>query len=464
MTSGAYPAPGETIGPYRVGRRIGVGGMGVVFEAVDENLNRAVALKVISPHLAENPDFRTRFTREARAQASLDSPHVVHVYASGDDDGRLWLASQLIPDGDLGAMLVRYGAAPTRLAFDLMAQVADGLADAHAAGLVHRDIKPANVLLRRRGDSFTAYLSDFGIARQVDGEQTVTSQAVVGTPSYMAPELHTGGTADVQTDIYSLGCLLWACLSGRAPFGGTSDYQIVSAHLEQPVPQLPDDAPLAAGANAVLRQAMAKDPAERYQSAAAMRDELRRVLASGPPPGSAPPNAPPGPVWAAASSDPTPRADEGSSSRSRTIALVAGALVLLLVVVAGVVYRLSRDTETERPTGSSDPSSSAPTTAGSTSPSESPSGSESGPGYQVQQGDQEKAVASFAATLVDEGTVDQDQADCLAFQVIQTVGLQRMVDIGMFDEEMNFLNIDLADHPDVKDAIASAAISCIAPS
>ena len=478
MTSGAFPAPGETIGPYRVERRIGGGGMGVVFEAVDEHLNRTVALKVISPHLAENPDFRARFTREARAQASLDSPHVVHVYASGDDGGRLWLASQLIPDGDLGAMLGRYGAPPVRLALDLIAQVADGLADAHAAGLVHRDIKPANVLLRRRGDTFTAYLSDFGIARQVDGELTVSSQAVVGTPSYMAPELHTGGIADVQSDVYSLGCLLWACLSGQAPFGGTSDYQIVSAHLEQPVPQLPDDAPLAIGVNAVLRRAMAKEPANRYQSADTMRDELRRMLTS-PLPAAAPPNTAPGAAWAPAPSEPPPPPDAGprsrkavapSPARNRPLALGAGVLVLVLVLGAGVAYRLTRDDGVDQPNGSPDPTSSAatptrsPSVSPTVSPSVSPSASPSGSGYQVKQGDEEKAVESFAATLVEEGTVNQEQANCLAFQVIRTVGLQRMVDIGMFDEQMNFLNIDLAEHPEVKDAIASAAIACIAPS
>ena len=468
MTSGAYPAPGERIGPYRVGRRIGGGGMGVVFEALDENLDRAVALKVISPHLAEDPEFRARFAREARAQASLDSPHVVHVYASGEDDGRLWLASQLITDGDLGAMLGRYGAPPIELALDLMAQVADGLADAHAAGLVHRDIKPANVLLRRRRASFAAYLSDFGIARQVDSSQTATSQAVVGTPSFMAPELHTGGTADVRSDIYSLGCLLWACLSGKAPFGGASDYQVVSAHLEQPVPQLPADSVLASGANAILRRAMAKDPAERYESAAAMRDELRSLIEAGVQAGG-PPSAPPPPAWAPAPSDPRvpPELAATGRSSSRQLGVVVGVLVLVLLVASGAAYAILRDDDTKA--SSSDPSTSAPTSAPTGAPTSaptSPSGtaSPSGSGYQVKKGDEEKAIASFSAALVEQLDVTEEQADCLAFQVIRAVGLQRMVDIGMFDEDMNFLDADLAAHPDVKEAITGAVLTCVRPS
>ena len=243
MTSD-YPRQGERIGHYRVGRRLGGGGMGVVFEARDENLERPVALKVISPGLAEDAEFRARFTREAQAQAMLDSRHVVQVYAHGEDDGRLWIATQLVPDGDLRSMLNAHGAPSVPMAIDLIEQVADGLADAHAAGLVHRDIKPANVLLRRRADGgYTAYLADFGIARKVDGEATRTSHSTVGTPSYMAPELHTGGQPGVASDVYSLGCLLWATLTGRAPYVGTSDFEIATAHREKPIPQLPDDEP-----------------------------------------------------------------------------------------------------------------------------------------------------------------------------------------------------------------------------
>ncbi|MEO6511035.1 MAG: serine/threonine-protein kinase [Nocardioides sp.] len=241
MTSLGYPRLGERLGPYVVGRRLGGGGMGVVFEAHEENLDRQVAIKIISPHLADDPAFRERFIREARSLASLDSAHVVHVYAHGEateeEGGRLYLVTQLIPDGDLGGLLQSYGAPPPAMALDLIAQVADGLADAHAAGLIHRDIEPANVLLRRRAEGNQAYLSDFGIARLVTtdatGHQSGTTTGTMGTPTYMAPELHLGESPSVASDVYSLGCLLWATLTGGAPYAGTSDYQVVTAHLEQ---------------------------------------------------------------------------------------------------------------------------------------------------------------------------------------------------------------------------------------
>ena len=163
--SGGRPDEGAVIGPYRILREIGRGGMGVVYEAADDALDRTVALKIIAPELAADADFRARFTREARSHAALDSPHVVHVYAHGEVGGRLYLATQLVPDGDLGAMLRRFGPPPPAIAVELMAQVAAGLADAHAAGMVHRDLKPANILLRRRGSTMSAYLTDFGIAQ-----------------------------------------------------------------------------------------------------------------------------------------------------------------------------------------------------------------------------------------------------------------------------------------------------------
>jgi serine/threonine protein kinase len=273
------PGVGAQLGPFRIGNRLGVGGMGIVFQALDTQLNRQVALKVITPHIGDDPEFRARFTREAQAQASLDSPHVIQVYSFGEAEGRLYIASQLIPDGDLGQMLHRHGRPPARIAVNLISQVADGLADAHAAGLIHRDIKPANVLLRNRDNQLTAYLGDFGIARRVGADAGLTrAGGAVGTPSYMAPELHLGGEAGPASDIYSLGCLLWATLSGSAPYAGGTDYQVVMAHVENPVPQLAATGPLAAEINRVLRTAMAKQPEHRYASAAGMRDDLKSVV------------------------------------------------------------------------------------------------------------------------------------------------------------------------------------------
>jgi serine/threonine-protein kinase len=251
VTASSVPQPGTTVGPYRLGRRLGVGGMGEVFEAHDPVLDRRVALKLIAPALAGDPGFRARFVREARVQASLDSPHVVHVYGHGEDDGRLWLASQLIPDGDLGALLRAYGALPPRTALDLVAQVADGLADAHAAGLVHRDLKPSNVLLRRRPDGVTAYLADFGVARRVDA--AASDGGLVGTPAYQAPELRAGEPATVASDVYALGCVLRVALGARPP----------------------------SGVARIVRRATAARPQDRHPSAAVLRDDLRAAARGG---------------------------------------------------------------------------------------------------------------------------------------------------------------------------------------
>lgn len=166
--------------------------MGTVYDARDTTLDRHVALKLIAPGLAEDPEFRSRFVREARAQASLDSPHVVQVFAHGELDGRLYIATQLVPDGDLGQCLRRHGPLAPAEASEIVAQVADGLAEAHRAGIVHRDIKPSNVLLRHRGPDTVAYLADFGIA------------APAGA-----------GSAGVAGDVAALGRLLEACLGGR---------------------------------------------------------------------------------------------------------------------------------------------------------------------------------------------------------------------------------------------------------
>ncbi len=410
--------------------------MGVVFEARDENLERPVALKVISPELAEDAEFRARFTREAQAQALLDSRHVVQVYAHGEDEGRLWIATQLVPDGDLRSMLSSHGAPPVPMAIDLIEQVADGLADAHAARLVHRDIKPANVLLRRRADGgYTAYLADFGIARKVDGEATRTSHSTVGTPSYMAPELHTGGQPGVASDVYSLGCLLWATLTGRAPYVGTSDFEIATAHREKPIPQLPEDDPLAGRLNELLRHTLAKDPAHRPASAAAVRDWLRSLR---------------GPV-APITSPPPPR------RRGRLLAVVLVAAVV--VAVAGAAYAVTRgDDDPDGSSGSNEPSSST-TVPVSSSPATTPPTSSSVSAAPAGT-DKEQAVASMAAAFADQLGIPLDNARCVARETIEAVGLQTLVDIGMFDDAMTFHDVELGPYPEVKNALTAASLTC----
>lgn len=451
------PAPGTTLGPYRVERQLGSGGMGVVYEAFDTQLQRKVALKVISPHLADDPLFRERFVREARGQASLDSAHVVTVHAFGEEDGRLYIASQLVPDGDLGAVLTRGGAPPLELAIDLMAQVASGLADAHRAGIAHRDIKPANVLLRRRDNGWHAYLADFGIARQVGEDHQLTSTAV-GTPSYMAPELHTGASPTSASDVYSLGCLLWATVTGTAPYAGTTDYQIVHAHLEDPIPQLGGPGPRVAELNRVLRTALAKDPAQRYPTAAAMRDDLRRVQTMPDRPAPPPPPAPP------------------ARRSGRTAALVVAAVLLLGGAAAGTAYAVTRDdgpdprpstreseTPTPTPTPTPEPTPEPSLTAPTLDPPPSsitaqPSPSETdGPRSAAEK----RAIAAFTDQLVETEAADREDSRCIAAAVVDEVGFDELVEIGVFTAggEMGS-PVALADEA-VLDAITSKAFTCL---
>ncbi|MEO9322062.1 serine/threonine-protein kinase [Nocardioides sp. C4-1] len=270
----AYPSPGESIGRFRVVSRLGEGGMGVVFEALEVTLDRTVALKVIAPAFADDPAFRERFAREARAMAALDSQHVVKVYAHGEEDGYLYIATQLIPDGDLGELLATTGPPSLGDALDLVAQVAGGLADAHAKGLVHRDIKPGNVLLRRHPSGhIQAYLADFGIARRVDADQTQLGSGVVGTPSYLAPELYRGVPASPSTDVYALGCLLWTTLVGRPPHDGVPPAEVIDGDDVRPAPEVHGTTPLALEVNRILSLALADDPAERAD-VVSVRDDL----------------------------------------------------------------------------------------------------------------------------------------------------------------------------------------------
>ncbi|WP_395658942.1 serine/threonine-protein kinase [Nocardioides sp.] len=390
----------ESLGPYHLVRRIGGGGMGVVHEAWDTRLERPVALKVISPQLADDPGFRARFTREARAQAALDSEHVVRVYAHGEDDGRLWIATQLLPDGDLGALLRRYGALPVPVALDLVGQVADGLAAAHAAGLVHRDIKPANVLLRR-GPRIHACLADFGIARPLGAEVTATGTA--GTPAYQAPELHTGGAPGVATDVYALGCLLWAGLTGAAPYAGGSDFEVATAHRERPVPQLPGRDPRTAAVNRVLRTALAKRPQDRRLSAAAFRDALTEAARL---------------------------PDEPARPRRWRVAGPAVAAVVLVVVV-GTLWAVTRsDGDPAPPSGPASPRADAP----------------------------QLATDELAGSLT--GTMARSQADCVASYVVDDLGFDALVDAGFFTADGHFLDPDLADEPEIRRSLTRAAQSC----
>jgi serine/threonine protein kinase len=281
------PEPGIQIAGYRIETRIGRGGMGEVYRAVQLNLGRRVALKILAPELAADDVFRRRFLRESRIAAGIDHPNIIPIYETGEDGGLLYITMRYVEGPDLATLLDREGRLEPARAMAIMAQVAGALDAAHARGLVHRDVKPANILLTRPapGGGAHCYLCDFGLIKQVEAEQafsalTATGQ-FVGTIPYVAPEQIEGRDMDGRTDVYSLGCVLFHCLTGTVPFDGATDVEVVFAHLREPPPPISAAVPgLPAAVDAVIGRALAKAKEDRYPTCSALiaaLDERLRV-------------------------------------------------------------------------------------------------------------------------------------------------------------------------------------------
>ncbi len=271
--SGGAPSPndgllaaGEQVAGYRIDGLIGRGGMGVVYRAYDPRLGREIALKVIAPDLAEDPGFRLRFVSEAKAAAGLQHPHIVAVYGAGEDQGRLYIAMQLVRGTTLEDEIARQGRIPPGRAARIIAQVAEALDAAHAHGLVHRDVKPANILLDGLGADDHAFLSDFGLAIPAEGTLRDRGDGPgAGTPEYLAPEQISGGPLDARTDVYALGCVLYVALTGQVPFPMAAPRAAEHRQEPPPVSQIAPDLP--AGFDEVVLRALAADPAARYATA-----------------------------------------------------------------------------------------------------------------------------------------------------------------------------------------------------
>jgi len=262
---------------YRIEAAIGRGGMGVVYRAFDLRLKRAVALKFIAPDLALDERFRDRFLRESELAASLEHPNVVPIHGAGEIDGRLYLAMRHVEGTDLRALLREDGPLRPARAVAICAQVAGAVDAAHQKGLVHRDLKPSNVLLDQDEH---VYLADFGLTRRFaeQGVQAVDGRSL-GTPAYLAPEQIEGDVVDGRADVYSLGCLLYECLTGEPPFPRGPLLAVAWAHLEEEPPSAKArNSDLPEGIDAVIRQAMAKEPDDRYPTCATLIAAGERAL------------------------------------------------------------------------------------------------------------------------------------------------------------------------------------------
>jgi serine/threonine-protein kinase len=268
-------------GPYRIERLIARGGMGEVLRARDTRLDRVVALKVLSPHLAADQEFRERFRREAHSAARLREPHIVPIHSFGEIDGRLYLDMQLVEGEDLATRLSTRGPLDPAEAVDVVDQIAQALAAAHAEGLVHRDVKPSNIILNHSG---FAYLVDFGIARSQEAATGLTGTgAAIGTLDYMAPERFTGARPDQRVDVYALACVLHQCLTATKPFAATTAASLLNAHLNQAPPRpslLRPGTP--AALDGVVARGMAKSPDDRYPTAAALAAGARAAVGTPP--------------------------------------------------------------------------------------------------------------------------------------------------------------------------------------
>jgi serine/threonine protein kinase len=255
--------PGDEFAGCRIEAIAGRGGMGVVYRATELSLGRPVALKLLTPDRARDQEFRERFQRESRMAAAIDHPNVIPVYAAGECDGSLYLVMRYVGGTDLHALLRDDGPLEPEFAADVVAQVGAALDAAHRAGLVHRDVKPANVLLA----GSHAYLSDFGLTRLAGSDTQLTESGQwIGTVEYCSPEQLRGGRTDARADVYSLGCVLFAALTGGPPFAHGTVPATMLAHLN-------DDPPRASEHGAppefdrVIARALAKAPEHRYPSA-----------------------------------------------------------------------------------------------------------------------------------------------------------------------------------------------------
>jgi len=263
---------------YRIEDLLGRGGMGVVYRAYDLRLKRTVALKLVAPALARDERFRDRFARESELVMSLEHPNVVPIYDAGDVDSHVYLAMRLVDGTDLGSLLRTEGALEPVRAVAICTQIAAALDAAHTRGLVHRDVKPSNVLLDA---SEHVYLADFGLTRTLDDQGSIAGdERAVGTPAYLAPEQIEGRPVDGRADVYSLGCVLYECLTGEPVFPRGSRLAVAWAHLEEEPPHASKRrAGLPEALDAVVGRALAKEPEERFATAgalvAAAEDALR---------------------------------------------------------------------------------------------------------------------------------------------------------------------------------------------
>ncbi len=268
---------GDQLGQYKLVELLAIGGMALVYRAYDSSLDRYVAIKVLKPELASDPEIAKRFLNEARAAAALNHPNIVHVYAAGEQAGAVFFAMELVMGDQIETLLTRQGQIPVRESVEFIRQAVRGLQHAHEHGLIHGDVKPANFLVSENG---MLKVSDFGLVRHVKASSgKVENESLYGTPGYISPEVITGRAADHRSDIYSLGATLFHMLAGRPPFLGATTDETLRMHTQAPVPSIQtfnSNVPVALAQ--IVTRMLAKNPAARYQSYTELLQTLDRYL------------------------------------------------------------------------------------------------------------------------------------------------------------------------------------------
>ncbi len=269
--------PGEIVGPYRITEQLGSGGMATVYKAYHASLDRYVAVKILHPAFKANPQFFERFQREARIVANLEHPHIIPVYDFSEHNGEPYLVMRFVEGDTLKHRMDALPMAPTEI-LHLVRPVCQALSYAHQKGVLHRDIKPSNIMISESGDVF---LTDFGLARMVQtGESTLSQDMMVGTPQYISPEQAQGiSQLDGRTDIYSLGVVLFEMLTGRVPFSADTPFATVHDHIYTPLP-LPSaiNPGIDSNVERMLLKTLAKEPKDRFESAAELLTALETTL------------------------------------------------------------------------------------------------------------------------------------------------------------------------------------------